>query len=297
MDLRQILVDYITQVGTTESSRQFIDPRKGKAVTRITVDNWKHGRAAPPVWAIQQVIDLSNKRIDDFDGVLPWEGEKLRICVPCVRGVNAKLVKILNYLQYRHKGKVAIDFEENTLVDISRDRLAHRFLTSKAEWLLFIDDDMVPPIGDYAQMRNWGITVPSQFGSFDIIQRLVTRKKTLVSGLYFDRFGKGIAHYYEAINNEREALWAKGAPYDKVKPTKACGAGCLLINRVVFEAIKTEVEDLKMLPGGIYRYFERMPGVSEDFSFCARAEVAGHPAQVDFGCLVGHEGTKVYWNS
>lgn len=296
MNLKKLVVDYITKVGTTEAARQFIDPRKKKAVTRITADNWKHGKAEPPIWVVQQILDIDAKQVEEFDGNLPWENERLRIGIPCVRGINGKLAKALNYLQYRHQGKVSIDIQENTLVDIARNMIAKRFMDSDAEWLLFLDDDMVPPIGDYAQMKKWGMDVPPQFGNYDIIQRLISRKKTLISGLYFDRTGQRIARYHEAINDPKEARFAYNAPYDTVKKVKGSGAGALLINRVVLEAMQLQLEDIKPKQNGMWRYFEPLPGVGEDFSFCARAEAVGHPCHVDFGCMVGHEGTKVYWN-
>lgn len=297
MNLRDEVLKWVEKHGPTKASRMLISPTRGEHLTRNAVQKWQSGAANPPLWVAQFVLDHVEYELQSFDGNLPWEGERLRICVPCTRGIGAKTAKTLQFLSNLHKGKVGLDVEENTLVDIARNRLAHRFMQSEAEWLLFLDSDMVPPCGSYGQMKAWGMEVPTKFGAFDIITRLITREKPLISGLYFDRHGNGKGMYHEAINDEKEAAWARNGPYDTVKPVKATGAGCLLINRTVFEAIKhTCGDDIAPKVNGIYRYFEPLPGVGEDFSFCARARTAGHATYLDAGCLVGHEGSFVYWN-
>lgn len=294
--LFRLFKDWVKEVGPTEAARQLVDPRKGEPVTLKSVQNWVSERFQPPLWAVQHVYSLRNKEVDEFDGNLQWEGEKLRICIPTFRGVSAKTLQAALYLSNKHKGKVALDTEEQTLVYIARNNLAHRFMQSESVWLLFLDDDMVPPIGVPGKMQNWGYQAPLPFQQFDIITRLVSRGKTLVSGLYFDRHGKGLPMYEKGRNDQQERKMAQNAPYDVVKPTDWTGAGCLLIHRTVFEAIRdSQTEDIKPIYNGVYRYFDELPGKGEDVSFCLRAKACGHQPHVDMGCVVGHEGSKVFW--
>jgi hypothetical protein len=297
MGLSDAVVAWIHEVGPTKARNALIDPDTGKRPSMTTIMRWKQRQFHPPIWVGDHILGLQDSKHSVPDRPITWEGERLRIAVPTLRGISSRTMKCIMSIFHRRPGKVSIDTEENTLIHLARNNLAKRFLDSEAEWLLFIDDDMVPPIGDAGQMKQWGMDVHPSFMATDVVSRLVGHKRTLVSGLYFDRHGKGIPMYAEGRNDERERNYARGGPYNTVKPTAWTGAGCLLVNRKVFDDIKDKLgAEVAPITGSTYRFFDPMPGTGEDVAFCKRAKEAGHQPHVDLGCLVGHIGEKIYWH-
>lgn len=272
----------------------------GKRQYKVSVvDDWITGRAWPPGWVVQCMFDDTERRLETWDHTLPWEGEKLRIATPIYRDIHPLTFRHLTIMRRRHGDKVGFDMERGTIIDEARNRLATRFLESTADWLLFIDDDMVPPCGFAGELHNAGARFNARYMEMDTIARLVSHQKTLVGALYFDRHGKGIPMYCEGRNDAKEAEHARNGPYDICKQTEWIGTGCMLIHRIVFQNIlETQVEVRSSNPKAVPHGFFSAIGahVGEDVSFCRRAAAAGHKAYVDMGCIAGHVGEFVFFN-
>jgi hypothetical protein len=120
----------------------------------------------------------------------------------------------------------------------TRNNIATKFLESDCDWMFTVDDDMVIPFGNGKWFNSvLGTELPEPFASFSAVDRLLSHKKTLVGGLYFGRHPKGSPMYGEGIN-QTEAVFARKAPHDVVKPTRWVATGCLLVHRSVFLAIE-----------------------------------------------------------
>jgi hypothetical protein len=138
-------------------------------------------------------------------------------------------------LMDRRRVTTALNFGD-AFVAHSRNSIADIFLKSDSEHLLMIDDDMVVPFGHAEWYKaNTGWDIPEPFASFNALDRLLSHGKTLVGALYFGRYGKGNPVYGEGPHERKYAL---SGPYDKVKPTRWVGTGCILIHRSVFEDIE-----------------------------------------------------------
>lgn len=120
----------------------------------------------------------------------------------------------------------------------SRNSIADLFLETNLDWLLTIDDDMVVPCGN-AKWYNahTGFDLPEKFAGLNTIDRLISHGKTLVGGLYFGRHRNANPVYNEG-GHTAEAGYARGAPYDLIKPTKWVGTGVMMTHRSVFEDIE-----------------------------------------------------------
>ncbi len=130
----------------------------------------------------------------------------------------------------------------------SRNRIADAFLKSPFEWALMVDDDMLIPMGD----ANWynahtGFNLPPHYAGMNTLNRLLSHQKTVVGGLYFGRQPHGKPMYCEGANNPEEAVFARKAPHDIVKPTRWIATGCLLVHRTVFEDIEKKFPLLSRL--------------------------------------------------
>jgi len=105
--------------------------------------------------------------------------------------------------------------------------------------MLTIDDDMVVGFGNGAWFNaHTGFDFPEPFASMNALDRLMSHGKTLIGGLYFGRHASAGPVYNEGAANPKEAEYARGAPYNLIKPTKWVGTGCMLIHRSVFEDIE-----------------------------------------------------------
>jgi hypothetical protein len=163
--------------------------------------------------------------------------EKPSICIgiPCF-GTQESLW----WAQFaQHVGELHKTVELNRILvsgtmatDHNRNLIVNEFLQTEAEWLFWIDADTIVPIG--------------------AIDRLIATGKTMVSGLYY---GKNPPHppiAYYAYNNgyrpiDKQGRWEKG----EILPVDACGMGCMLTHRSVFEDIKNSHIVMQELGGGI----------------------------------------------
>ena len=102
------------------------------------------------------------------------------------------------------------------MTDRSRNEIVKWFLGSRAEWLLFLDDDVQP--------------------NPDTLERLLAHGKEFVAGVYYRRRPPCDPLMYYRMESGWYAPpleWDKGA----VLKVDAVGMGCALINRSVFQKI------------------------------------------------------------
>lgn len=145
-------------------------------------------------------------------------------------------------------------------VDVARNRLIKEALKLKAKWIFYLDADVLPPA--YA------------------IPRLMGYKLPIVSGLYRSKLG------YAAIwSRDPEvpakynpiSLWRQGGLLE----VDAVPGGCLLIDTRVLEIIPE--------PWFEWEIDRKPDGLSEDITFCRKAQDYGFPIYVDLGVECHHE--------
>jgi len=164
-------------------------------------------------------------------------------------------------------------------IDVARNAVVRDFLDTRNEWLFFMDADM---------------TFPE-----DVIPRLLSRRKSVISGRYHMRKEPYHAVAYvkhrvvDGPNTYAPIHYGRG-----VIEIERGGAGCLLIHRSVLEHIRTRIGD------NWFRY-QRGPEaphdftVSEDFWFYRQARESGFPCFLDWDCECEHlqeMGINRSWN-
>lgn len=160
-----------------------------------------------------------------------------------------------------------VQFETGIDIAINRRAIVRSALESNAEWVWFVDDDMLfPP---------------------DHLMRLLSHEKDVVASLYMNRKPP---FYPVAFNRktvtENGSVWhpvdLRGAPSSGLVEIVAAGAGGLLVRTGVLHKIAYD------------RWFVR-DGAGEDLSFCDRVLGAGVPILLDLAARMGHISTYAVW--
>lgn len=163
--------------------------------------------------------------------------EKPKICigVPCFGPQESNWWAQFSH----HMSELPKDFELQRILvsgtmatDHNRNLIVKEFLETSSEWLFWIDADTIVPIG--------------------AISRLISVGKTMVSGLYY---GKNPPHppiAYYSYNGAYRPI-DKGTRWEvgEILSVDACGMGCMLTHRSVFEDIQSSHTVLQEVGGGI----------------------------------------------
>lgn len=299
----------IESLGVAKATQFFVDPATGKPRTMGALNNWLRRKSRIPAWASQLVYDEEYRTGTPHPTAsedVPWDGENLCILVPVHRSINPRTFFCLFQLRNRYHGKVKLMTKPYTGVTEARNLLATRFMReTKAEWCLFVDDDMVIPVGSPGVMNGqFGAGVGTEYAKLDIIQRLTSHNLDIVGGLYSQVENPSTPSfpvYHKARVDPSECDYARHAPKNEVRDAGSyIGMGATLIHRRVFEAIERGFpEVVSTKPGIPNQYFTPMikqnSVCGEDIAFCARAKQMGFSINVDLAVICGHEGMQITW--
>jgi hypothetical protein len=240
-----------------------------------------------------------------------WTGRDLMICSPMYRTTNPlthfALMALFDRTKMRYEQK------HGTRLVMARNQIAHNFLKSGCQWSFWLDDDMIPTIGNSGWWRR-AVHAPAEFpesaAGVNIINRLtdsaLKQNAKIMSAIYYGRNEFGRAMYAEAIpigaEGSGETTRARSITGGgTVKRTAWCAMGCLLIHRDAFLAVA------ETLPKEQYTYDNPCPFFSapvptnagEDQIFGRLAAAAGVESYVDFGAVAAHVGSGIWcsWNT
>lgn len=151
------------------------------------------------------------------------------------------------------------------LVQYARERFADSVLTSDADYLFMIDDDMLAPP--------------------DLFFRLAENDKDICAALAFTRNPDhkpviyDVIEGWDSVNKQNYYVnkFAMNYPRDTLVQCDAVGFGAVLIKRKVIEAMKTP-------------RFMGMMGCGEDITFCYKAKKLGFEIWMDTRVKLGHLG-------
>lgn len=258
-------------------------------------------QAIPLAATVEKVAEVSAVKA-------PAVKKNIIICFPCYKTTNPATAWAL-FAMGLHYGKEKLGgFMElgNALIYKTRNKLADQFVESGAEWSIWLDDDIIPPIGHEGWFRwitSAPASMPKKFAEQHFIERLTSHNKTLVGGLYFGRQKTGSPMFHEGLIS-REAITAARGFTDQLRPTDWVATGCMLVHRQVYLDIRDAYPELAprepAAPEGSYwGYYNPIESAGEDVSFCMRAKKAGHQAHVDLGLMCAHVGYAAYssWNT
>ena len=190
---------------------------------------------------------------------------KILIAVPCMDQVPAPFCQSLAML--RKVGDCVLSMQMGSLIYTSRNTLATRAIQTEADYVLWLDSDMVfEP---------------------DLLERLM---KTLtendldiVTGLYFRRVQPYSPVLFKDLTLIRDTFfeWSefKEVPSDLFE-VAGCGFGCVLMKTDAFYDVQSKFGNM----------FAPIGNTGEDLAFCWRARECGYKIWCDPSIICGHVG-------
>lgn len=192
--------------------------------------------------------------------------KKILIAVPCMDMVSARFAQSLTTL--KKVGTCTVSFLIGSLIYDSRNRLASMAVQMEADYILWLDSDMVFEPDTLERMMK----VLDEHPEVDIL-----------SGLYFRR-----GHPFTPVLFSKLEIGEDGlldfADYndvpDELFEIAGCGFGCVLM--------RTEcLLDIAMKEhGGVW--FSPLANAGEDCAFCIRARENGFKVYCDPSIHLGH---------
>lgn len=159
--------------------------------------------------------------------------------------------------------------EDTSVVDRNRNKIGDKFLLEKADWIMWLDHDTVPPAGAIGALMDVG---------HPIVSGLYQIKKSPYRSCAFYRREDGL---YQNVDN-----FHRGAIF----PVDVTGIGCLLMHRQVLADYKENYTVLQRSSGGIFGVLNsKIKGKIPDRVNRSDGEVRGgvfqqrvyHPARED----------------
>lgn len=195
---------------------------------------------------------------------------KIVVGIPCMGSIHAETVGSLLQLQISYKD---IDFRPliiaNSLVYDARNQIINYALKEDADYLLFIDSDIIFP--------------------YDALSKLLNQNKAMITGIYWSRSEnvqkpiiydrikpRNIFRHTPEVNSVNHKIQG-------VEPVKACGMGFCLIRKDLLKRIT----DKYISP------FEPFKGMGEDIAFCYRVGKIREKIYA-MECGLSHIGKKHY---
>lgn len=195
--------------------------------------------------------------------------KKILIAIPCMDMVSARFAQSLATLSKEGVGECIVSTLIGSLIYDSRNRLAEYAIQVEADYILWLDSDMVFAPDTLKRMMK----VLDEHDEIDILTGLYFRRATPFTPVAFDVLEIGEDGILKFENMDIVP--------DGLKEVAGCGFGCVLM--------KTDcLVDIAGKHGGVW--FAPMANVGEDCAFCIRAREEGYRIFIDPSIELGHMG-------
>lgn len=191
------------------------------------------------------------------------------IAVPSMDSVPAVFAQSLAML--KKVGNCAVAFQVGSLVYESRNDLAKYAVQSEADYVLWLDSDMM-----FEPELLEKMMATLQEHDLDILSGIYYRRRHPFSPVLMKKLSI-------AENNFCEYENFNAYPEDGIFEVEGIGFGCVLIKSDVLMDIKATYND----------WFSPFGRVGEDLSFCWRARQTGHKIFADPSIQLGHCGQQI----
>lgn len=193
---------------------------------------------------------------------------KIFIAVPSMDTLPALFCQSLALLQ--RAGDTQIGFEVGSLVYNARNNLARQAIKSEADYVLWLDSDMV--FAPNLLQRMLKICLDNKI---DFLTAVCFRRKPPYTPCLFDRLDKiDKGASYTALMSVPDGLFKVGG----------CGFAGVLMSTDVLMSVAAKFEG---------RMFDPLEGFGEDVSFCWRARQCGYDIWCDSSIELGHVGNII----
>lgn len=193
---------------------------------------------------------------------------KILIAVPCMDQVPAAFCASLARL--KKVGECVLVMQMGSLIYTSRNTLATQAIQSEADYVLWLDSDMV-------------------FEPDTLIRLMDTLEKNdldIVTGLYFRRVPPYTPVLFDQLDRRTETIfnWTEFREIPKeLFEVGGCGFGCVLMRTDVFFDVQSKYGNM----------FAPIGNTGEDLAFSWRARECGYKIMCDPNIICGHIGYVV----
>lgn len=191
------------------------------------------------------------------------------IAVPSMDSVPAVFAQSLAML--KKVGNCAVAFQVGSLVYESRNDLAKYAVQSEADYVLWLDSDM---LFEPELLEKMMATL--QEHDLDILTGIYYRRRHPFSPVLMKKLSIDENNFCEYEN-------FNAYPEDGIFEVEGIGFGCVLMKSDVLMDIKATYND----------WFSPFGRVGEDLSFCWRARQTGHKIFADPSIQLGHCGQQI----
>lgn len=303
MDFRKLVKNKIEELGVRPAAKFF-------GVSTGTVSNWSSGKTSPSLEAVELVLGEYDAKAFAKEAPPPpqevdWEGKNVIVLQPVYRTLNADthFTLFANYAKYG-PDKIGLIQEKRTVIHEARNILAHKFLATKAEYAIMVDDDMILPCGSAPLFNGrYGAGVSEESAGFNAISRIMSHgpDKEIVGALYFGRHPNGRAQCSKGFVSDSENQALRSLKYSGLVADEWVGTGFMRIHRSVFEKFRAAIDEGKWpeckppAEESWYGFFNPIRvRMGEDVSFCRRARELGIQTYVDTSLICLHNGECNY---
>lgn len=193
---------------------------------------------------------------------------KIFIAVPSLDTVPALFCQSLALLQ--RAGDTKVGFEVGSLVYNARNNLARQAIKEEADYVLWLDSDMV--FGPNLLQKMLQVCTENDI---DFLTGLCFRRKPPYTPCLFDKLEKTESGAsYTALMSVPEGRFKVGG----------CGFAGVLMSLDVILSVAAKFDG---------RMFDPLNGFGEDVSFCWRARQCGYDIWCDSEIELGHVGSCV----
>lgn len=193
---------------------------------------------------------------------------KTIIAVPCMDQVPAPFCQSLALLQ-KPEGECTLVMKSGSLIYTSRNDLATMSLQAEADYIFWLDSDMVFKPDTLVRMMK---TIREN--DIDILTGLYFRRVPPYSPVLFDQLDiNGVECRFTEFKEIPDHLFEVGG----------CGFGCVLMKTDVFLDVHSKHRNL----------FAPLGNNGEDVAFCWRARNCGFKIWCDPSVILGHVGYSV----
>jgi len=196
---------------------------------------------------------------------------KTMIAIPCMDQVQTEFVQSLVAL--KPVGQIRHAFLASSLVYKSRTDLGLMAIAEKADYVLWLDSDMVFP-------PELLVDLMDDMEGRDMVSGICHMRRPPYTPVLYEKLRQG----FTPAENESNKLidYPKDGPF----MVEGCGFGCVMM--------KTEV--LKSVVDKYHELFAPLPGYGEDLSFCIRARGCGYDIWADPKIQIGHKASTIVTN-
>ena len=193
---------------------------------------------------------------------------KTMIAIPCMDSMPVEFVKSLVNLD--RVGDVAVKFISCSLVYKARNDLAEMAMKENADFVLWLDSDMVFPESLLKDLL-------ADMEGRDMVTGVCHMRRPPYLPCIYKVLRRGLTP-----DENLDEHW-EDYPRDGIFEVEGCGMACVMMRTDVIRDVIERYHDC----------FSPMSGYGEDISFCFRARACGRRIHCDPAIQIGHRATTI----